>query len=261
MQLSAVNRLGAFLIHLAASLAIFAVLAAVVVYVWYPDFFFTTDGGWQGIRIIVLVDVVAGPLLTLVVYDRRKPELKRDLAIIVVFQAVCLIGGTWVVYSERPLALVYVDGHFFSMSADDYRDRGLAVPDLSHLPGPYPKRVMVDMPADFAEQSEIRRRAIQERKPLRALVDRYEPLAFDRMRVEDEAVDVAALQERGIAAEKLDEWLDTHGGRLQDYAFLPFGARFGYAFLGVSKADQEIVGLLDVPRLGPDPGASQADAD
>jgi len=259
MQVRDVNRLGAFLIHLAASLAIFAVLAAVVVYVWYPDFFFTTDGGWQGIRIIILVDVVAGPLLTLVVYDRRKPELKRDLSIIVAFQAVCLLGGTWVVYSERPLALVYVDGHFFSMSADDYRERGIDVPDLNHLPGPYPKRVMVDMPEDFAEQSTIRRQAIQERKPLRALVERYEPLAYDRMRVEEEAVDVDALQERGVAAEKLEEWLDTHGGTLGDYAFLPFGARFGYAFLGVSKADQEIVDLLDVPRLGKRPATARSD--
>lgn len=259
MQLSGVNRLGAFAIHLAASLAIFAVLAALVVYVWYPEFFFTTDGGWQGIRIIILVDVVAGPLLTLVVYDRRKPELQRDLAIIVTFQALCLIGGTYVVYSERPLALVYVDGHFFSMSADDYRERGLDVPDLDHLPGPYPKRVMVDMPEDFAEQSEIRRQAIQERKPLRALAERYEPLAFEKMRVAEEAVDVDALQERGIAAEKLDEWLDTHGGTLDDYAFLPFGARFGYAFLGVSKGDREIVGLLDVPRLGRKPTGDQSD--
>ena len=48
------NRYSAFATHLAISLVIFGFLAYLVVYVWYPDFLFGTDGGWQGIRIIIL---------------------------------------------------------------------------------------------------------------------------------------------------------------------------------------------------------------
>jgi hypothetical protein len=55
------NRFGAFLVHLAISLVIFFLLAALVLFVWYPDFFFAADGGWEGIRIIILVDLVARP--------------------------------------------------------------------------------------------------------------------------------------------------------------------------------------------------------
>jgi hypothetical protein len=243
------NRFGAFLIHMGISLVIFAALAALVVYIWYPDFFFTTDGGWQGIRIIVLVDLVLGPLLTLVVFDRRKPELKRDLTMIGVFQATCLIAGTYVVYSERPLALVYVDGHFYSMSAGAYEEAGVPVPDLSTLPGPYPKRVVVDIPDDFAAQAEIRGQAIRQRVPLRALADRYQPMTYEALRVDQEAVDVEALQHSELGAQKFAEWVADHGGSLDEYGFLPFGARYGYTYLGVSRTTEELVGLLDVPRL------------
>ena len=62
------TRISAFLVHLGISFAIFLALAYLVVFIWYPDFFFSTDGGWQGIRIIALVDLVLGPVLTLCVF-------------------------------------------------------------------------------------------------------------------------------------------------------------------------------------------------
>ncbi|MEQ8486049.1 MAG: hypothetical protein RIB46_16955 [Pseudomonadales bacterium] len=241
------NRFGAFLVHLGISLIIFAGLAALVLFVWYPDFFFAADGGWEGIRIIILVDLVAGPLLTLIVYNRDKPSLRTDLAIIAVFQAACLTAGTYVVYSERPLALVYVDGRFTSMAADDYTAYGVDVPDLSHLPGIGPKQVAVEMPDDPEQQAEIRRYGIANRVPLRAMVDRYQPLTYAALRVEREAFDQDALRQRDAETGQIDVWLDTHGGELADYAFFPFATRYEYVFLGVSKAQEQIVGLLRTP--------------
>ena len=243
------NRFGAFLIHLGISLVIFAVLAYLVVYVWYPDFFFASDGGWQGMRIIVFVDLVLGPMLTLVVFNRNKPrhELRRDLTIIGLFQASCLTAGTWVVYQERPLALVYLDGHFFSMSADDYRTSGNQVPDLSEFPGSYPKRVTVELPEDFAEESRVRQRAFAEQKPLRAYSELYEPLTRERLHITQEAADADRLRSR--RPEEFDAWLNRYGGDASDYAFFPFGARYGYAFLGVERDSGKIVAMLDIPRL------------
>ena len=44
------TRLQVFLIRLGISLSIFGVLAYLVAKMWYPDFFFQTDGGWQDVR-------------------------------------------------------------------------------------------------------------------------------------------------------------------------------------------------------------------
>jgi hypothetical protein len=241
------TRFKAFLVHLGISAALFAALAAMVFFVWYPGFFFEADGGWQGLRIILLVDLVAGPLLTLIVYKPGKPSLRTDLTIIAVFQAICLAGGTWVVFNERPIALVYSDGAFFSMTAEDYREAGVDPADLNHIPGPWPKRVAVVLPTDPAEQSDVRREAFGARRGIRTLTEYYVPLTRDTLQIEREAVDIDKLKELDRGAGQLPAWLDRHGGDLADYAFFPFGTRYRYIFLGVRRADGAIVGALGTP--------------
>jgi len=244
------NRFGAFLIHLGISLLIFAVLAYMIVWVWYPDFFFASDGGWQGLRIIVFVDLVLGPALTLVVFNRKKPasELRRDLSIVALFQTACLVAGTYVVYSERPLALVYADGQFFSMSADDYRAAGINDPDLSGLPGRYPKRVVVEIPDDPHAQSELRREAWQQRRPLRTLISRYRPFDYALLRADKEALSADWLAEHESTTGDITAWLAAHGGSIDDYDFFRFGARYAYLVLGI-RHDGQILGVLKTPLL------------
>lgn len=241
------NRFQAFLIHMGISLVIFAILAYLVVYVWYPDFFFTADGGWQGMRIIVLVDLVLGPALTLVVFNRNKPrtELRRDLSIIGTVQALCLTAGVYVVYMERPLALVYSDGRFYSMSADDYRDAGIEPPSFEGIPGPYPKRVMVQLPDDLTEQSQVRGSALRNRVPLAALPEHYVPLNLDVVADTGDALSDVDLEHREQSTGDLSTWLAAHGGTANDYAFFPFGARYGILVLGVSRQEDAIVGLME----------------
>ena len=240
------NRFGAFAIHLGISLLIFIVLGYLIVFHWYPDFFFTTDGGWQGIRIIALVDLVLGPLLTLCVFKQGKPGLRTDLTLIGVFQLCCLSAGTYVVYSERPIAIVYTDGYFHSMSRGSYLDKDTQPPDLEQIPGPAPKWVAVDLPSDPHEQGEIRMSAWQAGKPLTLLVDRYTPLSIDTLDFAADAYPLDRLQGHNRQA-AIAKWLADHGGALEDYAFFPLGTRYSYSFIGVKKSSREILGVLDTP--------------
>jgi hypothetical protein len=241
------SRLGAFLIHLGISLLIFAVLAGVIRFVWYPDFFFAADGGWQGVRIVAAVDLVLGPLLTLIVFDRRKPGLRRDLAMIATFQLSCLVAGNYVVYAQRPLALVYVDGRFFSMSADAYLKSDRPLPDFRRFSGPWPKRLVVNIPDDPGAQSEIRGSAMRTQTPLRLLADLYIPYEFSALNADTEAFSPEELQEFDQESRQLPGWLAAHGGALEDYAFFPFATRYRYVFLGIRRSTGTIAGLLETP--------------
>ncbi|MDP6376809.1 MAG: hypothetical protein QF921_12085 [Pseudomonadales bacterium] len=240
------NRYSAFATHLGISLAIFAFLAYLVVYIWYPDFFFASDGGWQGIRIIVAVDLVLGPLLTLIVFKPGKPGLKMDLTLIALFQAACLMAGVYIVESERPVALVYVDGRFSSVSADTYRNAGVKIPDLSDIPGDYPKWVTVVLPEDPQEEAGIRALMFLTERPLNTAHEYYVP--FDRWDPElhEHAYSLDEIRERDQETQVLPVWLAQHGGEASDYRYYPFGTRYSYAFLAMSK-DTAMVDLLDVP--------------
>ena len=240
------SRLTAFAIHLGISLLVFAVLAWIILYRWFPDFFFAIDGGWEGLRIIIAVDLVLGPLLTLIVYRAGKPGLKTDLTLIGVFQALCLAGGMWVVYSERPLAFVYVDGHFYSMSADSYREYEQPVPDLRGLPGPWPKRVQIAIPDDPHEQSALRGEAFTSGQPLRVLSERYEPFAMN-MEELPRAYALDKIRQRDADVGALQAWQAEHPGQLEDYAFFPLGTRYRYIFIGFRRSDASFAGLLATP--------------
>ena len=80
-------------IHFSISLAVFLVLLAIILIAWYPGILFSIDGGWAGLQIIIGVDLVLGPLLTLIVFKAGKPSLKFDLTCIATFQAVCMVAG------------------------------------------------------------------------------------------------------------------------------------------------------------------------
>ena len=127
------SRWHAFGIHLGLSLLIFIALAALIVFAWYPGFLFRTDGGWQGIRLIAGIDLVLGPLLTLIVYNQAKKSLKFDLLVIALVQFSALGAGTYLVYQERPIAVVFADGKFSTMARNSYSFHGISIDDVEIL--------------------------------------------------------------------------------------------------------------------------------
>jgi len=231
------NRFGAFAVHLGISLIIFVILGYVILYHWYPDFFFASDGGWQGIRIVALVDLVLGPVLTLIVYKKGKPSLRFDLTCIGVFQAVCLIAGMWVVYSERPIAIVFSDGIFRSMTQDDYREADQPVPDFSGFPGSPPYWIHVHLPDDPEQQLSIRRDSMDASVPLSTLSEYYEPFDFNQIDPERDGLSEDYLRGKDMEGPFLDAFLTTHGGTLNDYVFLPFGTRYTLAAIAYHPSD------------------------
>jgi len=211
------SRFSAFSIHLGISLLIFLVLAYLVVYQWYPGIFFDTDGGWRGMRIIIAVDLVLGPLLTLIVFKAGKPGLRTDLTLIGALQCVCLLAGTWVVFSERPVAVVYTDGRFTVMSSDDYvADAGVNVPDLRHFPGDTPKWVMVQMPEEEYAALDLRAETLRQGRLTSTLTDYYAPFSTAAPDFLQDAEDPEVIRSTKIWETRLNNWLAEHGGSVDD---------------------------------------------
>ena len=107
MHLAGMNRYQAFGIHFGISLLIFIGLVCMVLFVWYPGILKEVDESWkQALIMIAGVDLVLGPLLTLIVFNPIKKSLKMDLSVIAVAQIAALIAGTYTVHQARPVALI-----------------------------------------------------------------------------------------------------------------------------------------------------------
>jgi hypothetical protein len=115
------DRLKASGIHLSVSLLVAAMAALLVFALWYPYPYREISGGRELFLLVIVVDVILGPLITLAVFNRRKPiaELKRDLAVVVLIQLAALGYGMWSVFVARPVHLVFEIDRFRVVHAVD----------------------------------------------------------------------------------------------------------------------------------------------
>lgn len=112
----ALSKRKAFLIHLALSLLIFMTLVAVMVTLWFPGELFFLDGGWEGLKLVALVDLVLGPALTLCLYKPGKKGLLMDMSLIAGFQIAALAYGFVTTFEQRTVAVVYAENNFNTLS-------------------------------------------------------------------------------------------------------------------------------------------------
>lgn len=133
------SRFQAFAIHLILSSTILGLFLSIVFFVWYPQPFFIVEGLIQIVWVLVGVDIVLGPALTLVVFKSGKPGLKRDLSIIAGIQIIGFIYGAHTFFVERPAFAVISDSDYFDViPASDMKDVSKIEPALgySRIGGP-----------------------------------------------------------------------------------------------------------------------------
>lgn len=106
------SRSRAFFSHLALSATVVGSVCALIFFVWYPHPYFQAVGAWTVLRVLVGVDLVLGPVLTLILFKPGKWGLKFDVAFIACVQLAALVYGVSVIYRERPYFNVFAVDRF-----------------------------------------------------------------------------------------------------------------------------------------------------
>lgn len=84
------------------SFVFIAILTLVALFFWYSPHLWRY-GAEQGLKIVVLVDLVLGPVLTFIVFKKGKQKLLFDLSVIFAIQIACLLYGANLIVNERPV--------------------------------------------------------------------------------------------------------------------------------------------------------------
>lgn len=248
------TRWTAFLIHLGLCAAIYVVLLYLIVFHWYPQPYFAADGGWLGVQLITGVDLVLGPLLTLIVYKSGKPELARDLTIIGVLQVVALVWGTSLVFEQRIAVVTYADGHLHTLTHELVDDAGGKAPEVVAASDTVPAMAFVRLPTNKEELMELRRRTVFAKgTTLFMLGDRYEPLTPAQLpELQSRSLDLEQIgRDSEPLRRELDRFLARHGGQAGDYLFLPLIARYDEPIVALRRSDLRAVDTLDNRKPSP----------
>ncbi len=243
-----IPRINAFLIHLTISFVIFLVLAYLIVFHWYPIPYFHTDGGWRGIRIIAGVDLVLGPLLTLIVYKPGKPGLKFDLTLIGLAQAAALTWGVWVTYTERPVAVVYTLNHFSPVSQRSLTLMQFPLEKLAVYGDKYPVPVYADLPQAPEQHQKYLISAVSSRTPLSLFTELYTKFDTDNLQIlklqSDKLYDYLESDKKG--KQLLNTFFQTHPELYNHYLFVPLNSRYKRLVIVLDPTNLSYKGTLNI---------------
>jgi hypothetical protein len=155
-------RFKAFGLHLLASSVVLSSILGLLYFGWYrwPGWYLTDVA--RVVIVLVGVDIVLGPLLTLIIARSGKPrrELIRDIAMIVTVQLCALGYGTVSLWNGRPLYYAYSETVLQLVQAYDIDAEESAL-GLKQNPGfaPHwyslPRWIWAPLPEDKGEAAKI----------------------------------------------------------------------------------------------------------
>ncbi len=249
MTLQSLNRYQAFAIHLGISAVVATVVVALVVWLWYPAPYFVAMGGAVLLRLLIGVDVVLGPLITLLVFDPKKPSLRFDLAVIVTLQVAALAYGSWVMFEARPVYTVFYGDYFHTVPANgiDADSLARADPQFRPLPLDGPRVVAARLPADSAEAAMIVTASLTGGPDVADQPHLYFPYAQAMPAAAKAARALVTLAQRDKESSDLvSEFVAAQRGAGRSLGYLPVKARNRDFVAVVDRGTGEIVGYLSI---------------
>ena len=222
------NRFTACGLHLVISASIAITVLIAMKLVWYPDPYFGAIEAGRLILILVAVDVVMGPLITLIVFDLKKPELKRDLLIVVFLQLAALVYGMHAVFIARPVYAVFNVDRFDVVVASEIDPAELKKAQRAEyrsLPWWGPQVIAAKLPENKKELETILFSAAQGGADVYHLPKYYVPYADMMGMARSKAQPLAILREKAGGAALVDRFIDQNTHPEMQLGFLPLRGR------------------------------------
>jgi len=238
------SRYRASFIHLLISATLVGTVFAVVFWVWYPKPAFEVASAFPIIGLLVGVDLILGPLLTLIVYKHGKPGLKFDLSVIVLIQVTALVYGAYTLHDEKPNYIVFSVDRLEFVAKKQIDQTVIRYDELRSKPFAELIRVFARSPEDPDEFQRFLDSVVFEGKPdLESRAEYWEPWAAGadviRSQIKQpEDLEPASPREKAAVQKAIDRYADINLG------VLPIGGIERDIGILMDQDTLEILGVL-----------------
>lgn len=235
--------------HLAISMVVAVAVVALLLLVWYPGPLYEAAGGERLTFILVAIDIVVGPLLTLLVFRAGKPGMKFDLAVIAVLQAAFLAYGLSVISAARPAFVVFTLDRFVAVGANQIGDERLAEasrPEYRRRSWTGPVWVGATRPVDPEDADRVLSSFIAGDGDLERFPKHYVPYAEQSKEAGRRARPLADLAGKDTEAHEVRRVRASYPG--DDVGWLPLVARSRDMTAVVRRGTGEV---LEIVRVDP----------
>lgn len=235
-------------IHLGVSLAVAALAAMLVFWVWYPYPYREISGGRELFLLVVTVDVILGPLITFFIFSKGKSlkALRFDFVVIGLLQLAALAYGLWTVAQARPVHLGFEFDRFRVVHAIevDQEKLALAPPELRSMPWTGPTLLAV-RPFKSADEQYTATMAALSGFTLAANPDLWQTYDQAHAAVIKASKPVSELKLRfGPRAAEIDAVLKSAGRDPATTSYLPMVGRKSFWTVFIDPKTADVVGFL-----------------
>ena len=228
-----ITKLKATVVHLSLSIVVFVYLAYQIYYNWYPEPYFSIDGGWEGIRLVGAVDLVLGPLITFLIFDLTKSRKKilSDLLIILLIQFAALAYGVYTTYAQRPVAIVIFDDFVVSATMEHYAGNLESASDLYRYSDERPPIIYSDFPTTREGVAEVQRIKMEEKSLEHAQTQLYRPHSELAAALKKRQINALDRLDKAERRQDFTDWLQQNGKGEDEVLIARFSGRYGVAWL------------------------------
>ncbi|NND65877.1 MAG: hypothetical protein HKM24_07920 [Gammaproteobacteria bacterium] len=237
-------KLIAFSTHVLISLVIIGLALATIYFLWYPQPFLTISGGFTLALVLLGVDFIIGPILTLILYKPKKPGLMIDITMIILLQLGAFCFGMYSIYAQRPHFATFAVDRFDVFIKEDLELGLLQYQELKKKPWRGPLYALVELPTDPIERSRLNEEIFFEgKRTLETRAEEYHP--FDQKSV------VALKNARPVSIlqhyhPNIESKLAKFGRDTEEMVFVPLVGRQASAAIVLDANTGQRLGWLNV---------------
>lgn len=238
------NRIKYFSAHLSTSMLVAVFCLSMVFFMWYPSPLAKAVGVTQIFLMLVIIDVIVGPLLSLLVYKDSKKTLKMDLSIIILIQVVALGYGIYSIAQARPVWIVFNHDQFELVRNNEIRTEHIAQaqPQYQQPTWLQAQYVAVKQADDPQKQQIEQMGAMLNGVSLAQYPERYTPIEQVKEQMKNKALSLSQLNqwnENTIVQQQLKAYPKAN-------AWLPLETYGLPMVVLINKEESEVVKVVDL---------------
>lgn len=238
------KRLKFFLSHI--SISIFLALAAIVMvfFIWYPSPLASAVGVAHIFLMLLVIDVILGPLLGLLVYKEGKKTLKFDLSVIIFIQIAALCYGVFSIEQGRPVWLVFNVDRFELVRKNDIVLEKIdqAQSQFQHIPWLKPQYAATEFAKNIEQRNDEMFAEVFSGISIAQRPERYAELSQAKNQIQKRALPLKELEQYNLKTEverTLAKYPDAN-------AWLPLKANAVDMVVLINEEKVEVIKIVDL---------------
>ena len=237
------KRLKFFLSHLLLSFLIASVVVGLVI-IWYPYPLANAVGVTNIFFMLLVIDVIVGPVLGLLVYKEGKKTLKFDLSVIIIIQIAALCYGVFSIEQGRPAWLVFHTDRFELVRKNDLILENIdhALPQFQHVSWSKPKFVALKISKNNKQYQEDIFAEVLVGISLSQRPERYVKLTEAKAKIQQRALPIKKLEKYNPKTE-VEKTLTKYPNA---DAWLPLKATAVDMVVLINKESASIIKIVDL---------------